>query len=201
MNDNQSIGMMEGAFFVPKGDLLAWINSTLALDIKQIEQLGTGAAYCQIIDVMYPGKVAMARVNWRARNEWEFINNYKILQQAFAKCKVQKHIDIEKLSKGKYQDNLEFVQWLKRYFDLHNKSDPASYDAPAARKHAPVDFSFVEIRNPLKPYPVPDPVLPRTARTLSTTYERHAAPTTKSAPKSTTAPSPSKSPNTKVRSS
>ncbi len=31
MNENQSIGMMEGAFFVPKSDLLAWVNSTLAL--------------------------------------------------------------------------------------------------------------------------------------------------------------------------
>lgn len=100
---------------------------------------------------MYPGRVALNRVNWRARNEWEFIANYKVLQQAFAKCKIQKYIDIEKLSKGKYQDNLEFIQWLKRYFDLYNKNDPGSYDALAARKNAPVDFSFVDIRNPLKP--------------------------------------------------
>ncbi len=69
--------------------------------------------------------------------------NYKILQQAFAKCKIQKHIDIEKLSKGKYQDNLEFIQWLKRYFDLNSKTDSSSYDAVAARKQAEVDFSFI----------------------------------------------------------
>lgn len=94
MNENQSIGMMEGAFFVPKADLLAWVNGLLGLDLKQIEQLGTGAVYCQLLDVMYPGRVAMARVNWRAKNEWEFIGNYKVLQQAFAKCKVQKYIDI-----------------------------------------------------------------------------------------------------------
>lgn len=61
---------------------------------------------------------------------------------------MQKHIDIEKLSKAKYQDNLEFIQWLKRYFDLHNKTDLASYDAPAARKNAPVDLTFVDIRHP-----------------------------------------------------
>lgn len=60
--------MMEGAFFVPKSDLLNWVNSTLQLDVKQIEQLGTGAVYCQLVDAMYPGKIAMARVNWRARN-------------------------------------------------------------------------------------------------------------------------------------
>jgi RP/EB family microtubule-associated protein len=112
--------------------------------------LGSGAVYCNIIDAMFPGRVAMQRVNWHARNEWEFIGNYKILQQAFAKCKIQKHIDIEKLSKCKYQDNLEFIQWLKRYFDLHNKNELASYDPAAARKNVQVDLSFVEIRNPLK---------------------------------------------------
>jgi RP/EB family microtubule-associated protein len=157
MNENQSIGMMEGAFFVPKSDLLAWVNSTLQLEVKQIEQLGTGAIYCQLIDAMYPGKIAMARVNWRARNEWEFISNFKVLQQGFGKCKIQKYIDIEKLSKGKYQDNLEFVQWLKRYFDLHNKNDLSNYDATTARKNAQVDLSFVDIRNPLKAYLVFDP--------------------------------------------
>jgi hypothetical protein len=93
-SEEQSIGMMEGAFFVPKTDLINWVNATLNLQIVKIEQLGTGAVYCNIIDAMYPGKVALQRVNWRAKNEWEFINNYKILQQAFAKCKIQKYIDI-----------------------------------------------------------------------------------------------------------
>lgn len=31
MKEEQSIGMMEGAFFVPKSDLLAWVNTTLKL--------------------------------------------------------------------------------------------------------------------------------------------------------------------------
>lgn len=60
--------MMEGAFFVPKTDLLNWVNATLSLEVAKIEQLGTGAVYCNIIDSMFPGKVAMQRVNWHARN-------------------------------------------------------------------------------------------------------------------------------------
>lgn len=60
--------MMEGAFFVPKGDLLNWVNGLLHLHIKAVEQLGTGAVYCQIVDSMYPGKVPLQRVNWTAKN-------------------------------------------------------------------------------------------------------------------------------------
>ncbi len=36
--------------------------------------------------------------------------------------------------KAKYQDNLEMLQWIKRYYDLHAKGD--FYDAIARRKGA-----------------------------------------------------------------
>jgi RP/EB family microtubule-associated protein len=45
-----------------------WINGLLKINITRIEQLGTGAVYCQILDVMNPGKVAMQRVNFKAVN-------------------------------------------------------------------------------------------------------------------------------------
>jgi RP/EB family microtubule-associated protein len=72
------------------------------------------------------------------------------LQQAFIKCKIEKYIDIEKLSKSKYQDNLEFIQWLKRFYDLFNKNIEVPYNAKAARKQVQVDLSFVEYRQPMK---------------------------------------------------
>ena len=36
--------------------------------------------------------------------------------------------------KAKYQDNLEMLQWIKRYYDLNNNGNP--YDAVARRKGA-----------------------------------------------------------------
>jgi RP/EB family microtubule-associated protein len=50
------------------------------------------------MEVMHPGKIKMNRVNWKARNEWEFILNFKILQQAFERCNIKKHIDVTVLS-------------------------------------------------------------------------------------------------------
>ena len=158
MSQEQSIGMMEGAFFVGKAELLAWVNSALALDVIRIEELGTGAVYCQLVDAMFPGKVAMNRVNWKARNEWEFLTNLKILQQSFLKCRIHKHIEIEKLAKCKHQDNLEFIQWMKRYFDLNNKNDLSTYDPVAARKSAQVDFAALR-PSKLQPPEQPPPSL------------------------------------------
>jgi RP/EB family microtubule-associated protein len=40
-------------------------------------------------------------------------------------------IPVEKLVKGKFQDNFEFVQWFKRFFDANYQGQ--EYDAVGAR--------------------------------------------------------------------
>jgi len=62
----------------------------------------------------------------------EYTPNYKILQQSFEKCGILKFVDVEKLQKGKPQDNLEFLQWIKRYYDIHYKVG-TYYDAVERR--------------------------------------------------------------------
>lgn len=127
-----TIGMMEGAFFVGRGELLQWANELLELSLTKIEQCATGAVYCQIIDSIYPGTFPFSKVNWQAKHEYEFVNNYKILQKAFDKNGITRHIEVQKLVKAKYQDNLEFLQWMKRYFDINYNGEP--YDAVGRRK-------------------------------------------------------------------
>jgi RP/EB family microtubule-associated protein len=39
-----------------------------------------------------------------------------------------KNIDIEKLIKCKYQDNLEFLQWFKKIFDTTTSTSLKDYD-------------------------------------------------------------------------
>ena len=57
----------------------------------------------------------MGKVNWKARNEYDFIGNLKILQASFLKLNIKRHIEvilnqkIDKLSKARYLDNLEFA--------------------------------------------------------------------------------------------
>lgn len=117
--DPSSVGMMEGAFFVSRTDLLEWANSTLALSLSRVEQCASGCVYLQALDCLLGPKsrVAMSKVKWGAKHEYEFVQNYKVLQAAFDAHHIQKYIEVNKLVKAKYQDNLEFLQWLKAFCD------------------------------------------------------------------------------------
>lgn len=108
---------MDGAFFVSRTELLGWLNASFQLSLDKVEQCANGAVYCQIIDACHPGAVNMKKVNWSARDEHQCIPNYKVLQQAFSKVGIDRHVEVDKLVRGKYQDNLEMLQWIKTYFD------------------------------------------------------------------------------------
>jgi len=75
----------------------------------------------------------MSKVNWGAKTDYEYVSNYKILQGAFQSLNVDKHVDVDKLTRAKYQDNLEFMQWLRKFYEDNCSSDSADYDAVGRR--------------------------------------------------------------------
>ncbi|KAG8214809.1 calponin homology domain-containing protein [Butyriboletus roseoflavus] len=121
---------------VSRTDLLAWVNELLQLNYTKVEQCGTGAAYCQIVDSIY-GDVPMTRVKMNAKHEYEFVANFKVLQNVFKAKKIDKPILIERLVKCKMQDNLEFLQWMKRFWDSNYGGQ--GYDPVARRRGASTD--------------------------------------------------------------
>ncbi|KAF6217131.1 hypothetical protein GE061_001484 [Apolygus lucorum] len=112
-------------------DLLQWVNDCLQSRFNKIEELCTGAAYCQFMDLLFPGSVPVKRIKFKTHLEHEYLNNFKLLQGAFKNKGVTKAVPIERLVKGKFQDNLEFLQWFKKFFDA-NYCD-REYDALLAR--------------------------------------------------------------------
>jgi len=112
-------------------ELVAWLNNLLQLNITKVEQCGTGAALCQIFDSIYLD-VPMQRVKFNVNTEYAYLQNFKILQNCFTRHQIDRPINVEQLIKCKMQDNLEFLQWSKRYWDQYFPG--GDYDAVGRRR-------------------------------------------------------------------
>lgn len=71
-------------------DMLAWVNQSLDARFNKIEEMCTGAAYCQFMDMLFPGSIQIKKVKFRTNLEHEYIHNFKILQAGFKRMNVDK---------------------------------------------------------------------------------------------------------------
>nr|CAD7401022.1 unnamed protein product [Timema poppensis] len=151
-------------------DMLAWVNDCLSSNFTKIEELCTGAAYCQFMDMLFPGSVVLKKVKFKTNLEHEYIQNFKILQSGFKKMGVDKVIPVDKLIKGRFQDNFEFLQWFKKFFDANY--DGREYDGYEARGGASLGSGSrngsmgqlpVVMAPPVRPAPKAAPPPPRPA--------------------------------------
>ena len=79
------------------------------------------------MDMLFPGSIqikkvaiqtlwnflfntTLSQVKFNTKQEHEYINNFKVLQASFKKMSVDKIVPVDRLVKGKFQDNFEFLQ-------------------------------------------------------------------------------------------
>ena len=106
-----------------------------------------------MLDSLYPGTFPFKRVKWNAKTEYEYVENYKVLQLAFDKNGIKRHIDTAKLVKARPLDNLEFCQWLYAYFQKNYSGD--EYDALGRRNNQ--DLFYILGGNKVGPPPAQQP--------------------------------------------
>eukprot|EP00118_Oscarella_pearsei_P025199 m.307721 g.307721 ORF g.307721 m.307721 type:complete len:294 (+) comp42709_c0_seq1:151-1032(+) len=126
-------------------ELLAWVNDSLQLNCAKVEEMGNGAAYCQFMHMLFPeARFQLKKVKMDAKLDHQYIDNFKFLQSTFKKVGVTKVVPIDRLIKKKPLDNLEFLQWFKKFFDAnyqggdYNPSVARSGEAPGSPARHPV---------------------------------------------------------------
>lgn len=72
-----------------RGELLAWVNDLTNLNLAKVELMGTGAAHCLIIHSIY-GDVPTHKINFKAIHEYEYVHNFKVLQEAFTRHRIDR---------------------------------------------------------------------------------------------------------------
>lgn len=112
-------------------EMLAWVNDCLQTKYSKIEEMCSGAAYCQFMDMLFPNCVQLKKVKFKTKLEHEYIQNFKVLQAAFKRMQVDKIVPVDKLIRGRFQDNFEFLQWFKKFFDANYQG--GDYDPMSAR--------------------------------------------------------------------
>lgn len=117
-------------------EMLNWVNDSLQSEYKKIEELSNGAAYAQLMDLLFPGTVPLKKVKFRTNLEHEYITNFKFVQGAFKKVGCDKEIPVNRLVKSRFQDNFEFLQWFKKFFDANY--DGHEYNALETRGNIPL---------------------------------------------------------------
>ncbi|XP_036330930.1 microtubule-associated protein RP/EB family member 1 [Rhagoletis pomonella] len=110
-------------------EMLRWINTTVQGEYKKIEELCSGVAYCQIMEMIFPQSVGLKKIKINAKLEHEYLHNLKLFQMAFTRINYEKSVPIERLVKGRFQDNFEFLQWFKKFYDVH-ATDKENVKAP-----------------------------------------------------------------------
>lgn len=129
-------------------DLVDWANNFLHLSFTKVENFCSGSAYLQFFDAIFPGAIPVSKVKFDAKLEWEFIENFKLLQSIFQKKNIEKDIPVERLVKGRFQDNFEFALWFKKFFDANY--DGKAYDAVGRRSGKAAVAPSVTTNAPVK---------------------------------------------------
>jgi len=89
------------------------------------------------------------KVKFDAKQEYEYMANFKVLQDSFLRHSIDKSVPVDRLIKCKFQDNLEFLQWIKKFWD--SNSPQTEYNAPARSKGGPSSSVSAAAPPPKKP--------------------------------------------------
>jgi hypothetical protein len=88
------------------------------------------------METLYPDAINLKKVVTDAKLGHDILKNFKLLQSVLEKKKIDKVAPVDSLMRMKYQDNLEFLQWIKCF---HERQSGLSAALPLADGHTPAE--------------------------------------------------------------
>uniref|UniRef100_A0A8C2KUY0 DNA (cytosine-5-)-methyltransferase n=1 Tax=Cyprinus carpio TaxID=7962 RepID=A0A8C2KUY0_CYPCA len=126
-------------------DVLSWINETLQTNFTQVEQCRSGACFCQLMDLLFPGSIDMSKVKFESQKRSDFKQNYNLLQTAFRKSGIKQQVPVKQLLTGKFRPNFTFLKWFRKFF-FANERKGREYNPVEARNGQDI----VQVDDPVK---------------------------------------------------
>ncbi|XP_050951787.1 DNA (cytosine-5-)-methyltransferase 3 beta, duplicate b.2 [Labeo rohita] len=98
-------------------ELLDWLNEVLQATFSQVEHTCSGAAFCQLMDMIHPGSIDIHKVKFSAKENADILDNYNLLQEAFKKAQIKKELELKLLVNGDILKTLDLLTWFKHLYD------------------------------------------------------------------------------------
>ncbi|KQS70672.1 uncharacterized protein Dere_GG26429 [Drosophila erecta] len=119
--------------------LLIFLNNTLDCELRGMDDLKTGAVYCQLMHRLYPETIPIQKVRFYTSSTSDFKANFRLLQNSIEKLRVTRYMSEDELIAG--HNHVDFCNWMHKFFKTNdNKKE---YDAKKVRKGSPIGLNKI----------------------------------------------------------
>ena len=81
------------------------------------------------MDAVFPGKIALHKLNWHARTYDDRLKNLKLLDKAMRECGITRALNAEKVAGGSFPENLAALQFFNSFVQRNCPSAHLEYHA------------------------------------------------------------------------
>ncbi|XP_017085585.1 microtubule-associated protein RP/EB family member 1-like [Drosophila eugracilis] len=134
-NGLSSLGII---FMQCSAAIRGWVKQSLNIDMRCIEELSSGAIYCQLLDMIYENVVPLKDVVFATNRITIFRKNFIVLQKCLEQLEIPIEVPIEDLVWCDFEANLAFaVEFFKIFRTLSSSCEKRmlTYKALTARNY------------------------------------------------------------------
>jgi len=103
-----------------KKDLLVWLNETVGTTYRSLDNLKTGCAFLQVIELLFPRVIDPVKANTGEYMTFEErLQNYKSLQLALLEIGVEKPLFYTQMAVAEEKYGHELLQFFKEFYEAN----------------------------------------------------------------------------------